>query len=94
MLQPRCIGYGLICAVAPLQVRMGEFATVHDGIEDLKGTVAALEAVVAAHIERAAEQAERTRVLQAEVAALRSAQRAMAERLDAAIARLKTSLDD
>ena len=67
---------------------------MHEGIEDLRATVAGLEAAVAAHLQRAAQEADRMRTLQAEVTALRATQQTMAERLDAAIARLKSSLGD
>lgn len=61
---------------------------------NLKATVAGLEAAIAAHLQRAGREADRMRTLQAEVTALRATQQAMADRLDAAIARLKSGMGD
>ena len=67
---------------------------MHESIENLRATVAGLEAAIAAPLQRAAREADRMRMLQAEVTALRATQQTMADRLDAAIARLKSSLGD
>lgn len=70
------------------------FIAVHDRIEELKAAVAGLEAAVKARLVRAHRDQEELAALRAEVETLRSMQRNFANRLDDAIARLRTTLDD
>jgi uncharacterized protein involved in exopolysaccharide biosynthesis len=67
---------------------------VHKGIEELKAAVAGLEAAVNARLARADRELDEMAVLQAEVEALRSLQQTFAHRLDDAIARLRSTLED
>lgn len=70
------------------------FTAVHDRIEELKAVVARLEAAVDARLVRAHRDQEELVALRAEVQTLRSMQQNFAHRLDDAIARLRTTLDD
>jgi uncharacterized protein involved in exopolysaccharide biosynthesis len=67
---------------------------VHKGIEKLKTAVAGLEEAAEARLARAHREQEELATLRAEVEALRSMQRNFADRLDDAIARLKSTLED
>ena len=67
---------------------------MHDRIEELKAVVARLEAAVDARLVRAHRDQEELVALRAEVQTLRSMQQNFAHRLDDAIARLRTTLDD
>jgi uncharacterized protein involved in exopolysaccharide biosynthesis len=67
---------------------------VHKGIKELKAAVAGLETAVDARIARADREQEEMATLRAEVEALRSMQQTFADRLDDAIARLKSTLED
>ncbi len=67
---------------------------MHDRIEELKAMVARLEAAVDARLARVHRDQEELVALRAEVETLRSMQQNFAHRLDDAIARLRTTLDD
>ena len=67
---------------------------MHDRIEELKAVVVRLEAAVDARLARAHRDQEELVALRAEVETLRSMQQNIAHRLDDAIARLRTTLDD
>ena len=64
------------------------------GIEELKAVIAGLEAAVDARLARADRERDEMAALRAEVQALRSMQQTFADRLDDAIARLKSTLED
>lgn len=70
------------------------FTAVHDCIEELKAVVAGLEAAVDARLVRAHQDQQELAALRVEVEALRSMQQNFAHRLDDAITRLRTTLDD
>lgn len=67
---------------------------MYKGIEELKAAIAGLEAAVDARFARAHREQEEMAALRAEVEALRSMQQTFADRLDDAIARLKSTFED